>query len=39
LKAEINDAERAGRMDEAMRLMQELGRLDRGNSALRRGVQ
>jgi DNA primase len=39
LKAQINEAERAGRLDDAMRLMQELGRLERGKSASRRGVQ
>jgi DNA primase len=39
LKTRINELERAGKLDEAMRLMQELGRLSRGNSASRRGVQ
>jgi DNA primase len=39
LKARINELERAGKLDEAMRLMQELGILERGNSALRRRVQ
>jgi DNA primase len=39
LKARINEAERAGNLEEAMRLMGELGRLQRGNSAPRRGVQ
>jgi DNA primase len=39
LKARINELERAGKLDEAMRLMQELGILERGNSALRRKVQ
>jgi DNA primase len=39
LKARINEAERAGNLEEAMRLMRELGRLERGNSAPRRGVQ
>jgi DNA primase len=39
LKTRINELERAGKLEEAMRLMGELGRLDRGNSAARRGVQ
>ncbi len=39
LKARIHEAERAGNLAEAMRLMQELGRLEKGNSAPRRGVQ
>jgi DNA primase len=39
LKTRINELERAGKLDEAMRLMQELGKLERGNSASRRGVQ
>jgi len=39
LKTRINELERAGKLDEAMRLMQELGKLERGNSALRRRVQ
>jgi DNA primase len=39
LKTRINELERAGKLDEAMRLMQELGILDRGNSASRRRVQ
>jgi hypothetical protein len=39
LKAQINEAERSGRIDEAMLLMQELGRLERGKSASRRGLQ
>jgi DNA primase len=39
LKGRINELERAGKLDEAMRLMQELGKLERGDSASRRGVQ
>ena len=39
LKTRINELERAGKLDEAMRLMQELGKLERGNAASRRGVQ
>ena len=39
LKTRINELERAGKLDEAMRLMQELGRLERGNAASRRRVQ
>jgi DNA primase len=39
LKARINEAERAGNLEEAMRLMRELGRLESGNSAPRRVVQ
>jgi hypothetical protein len=39
LKTRINELERAGKLDEAMRLMQELGRLGRGDSASRRSVQ
>jgi DNA primase len=39
LKARINEAERAGNLEEAMRLMGELTRLERTNSAPRRGVQ
>jgi DNA primase len=39
LKARINELERAGKLEEAMRLMGELGRLERGNSASRRDVQ
>ncbi|MGA3240852.1 MAG: DNA primase [Bryobacteraceae bacterium] len=39
LKARINELERAGKLEEAMRLMGELGRLGRGNSASRRDVQ
>jgi DNA primase len=39
LKTRINELERAGKLEEAMRLMGELGRLERGNSASRRGVQ
>jgi len=39
LKTRINEAERAGRLDDAMRLMQELGRLERSKTASRRGVQ
>jgi len=39
LKAQINEAERTGRLDEAMRLMQDLGRLEKGKLASRRGLQ
>jgi DNA primase len=39
LKGRINEAERAGNLEEAMRLMQELSRLQRSNSGPRRGVQ
>jgi hypothetical protein len=39
LKTRINELERAGKLDDAMRLMQELGRLKQGNMASRRGVQ
>lgn len=39
LKARVHEAERAGNLAEAMRLMQELGRLEKGNSSPRRGVQ
>jgi DNA primase len=39
LKMRVNEAERAGNLQEAMRLMQELSRLERGDSAPRRGVQ
>lgn len=39
LKTRVHEAERAGNLAEAMRLMQELSRLERGNSAPRRGVQ
>jgi DNA primase len=39
LKTRINELERAGKLDEAMRLMQELGKLKQGNLASRRGVQ
>ncbi len=39
LKARIHEAERAGKLDEAMGLIRELGRLERTNSAPRRGVQ
>ncbi len=39
LKTRINQAERAGDLKEAMRLMGELSRLERTNSASRRGVQ
>ncbi len=39
LKMRMNEAERAGNLQEAMRLMQELSRLERGDSAPRRGVQ
>ena len=34
LKAQINEAERAGRLDEAMRLMQELGKLEAGQHGI-----
>jgi DNA primase len=39
LKVRINEAERGGKLEEAMRLMMELNRLERGNSTPRRGVQ
>jgi DNA primase len=39
LKARINELERTGQLDEAMRVMQELGNLKRGSAASRRGVQ
>ncbi len=39
LKARIHDAERAGNLEEAMRLMMELNRLEKHNSGPRRGVQ
>jgi DNA primase len=39
LKAQISEAERGGRLDDAMRLMRELGQLEKGKSASRRGVQ
>jgi hypothetical protein len=39
LKARVHEAERAGRLEEAMRLMQELSRLERGQMGARRGVQ
>jgi DNA primase len=39
LKARIYEMERAGKRDEAMLLMQELGKLKQGNMASRRGVQ
>jgi DNA primase len=39
LKMRVNEAERAGNLQEALRLMQELSRLEKGDSAPRRGVQ
>jgi DNA primase len=39
VKMRVNEAERVGNLQEAMRLMQELSRLEKGNSAPRRGVQ
>jgi DNA primase len=39
LKTRINELERAGKLDDAMRLMQELGKLEQGNAASRRGIQ
>ena len=39
LKARVNEAERAGRLEEAMRLMQELSQVERDNATPRRGVQ
>lgn len=39
LKARINEAERGGNLQEAMRLMGELSRLESSNSSARRGVQ
>src|SRR5215472_2636618 len=39
LKMRVNEAERAGNLREAMRLMQELSLLERGDSGPRRGVQ
>jgi DNA primase len=39
LKMRISELERAGRRDEAMPLVEELGKLKQGNMASRRGVQ
>jgi DNA primase len=39
LKTRINELERAGKLDDAMLLMQELGKLKQGSAASRRGVQ
>src|SRR6185312_5854064 len=39
LKAQINQAEREGRLADAMRLMEELGRLERRKAASRRVIQ